>query len=145
MRRKLFVDTNVLLDAAMSERPERNYALLLMDEFAFGEVQGYVAATSLKDIYYVLGKYADEPHARRYVRALMELLDVVSVDAPRCLDAVGSDEPDFEDGLIRSCAESVPAHFIISRDEKAFRLSPVKRLSAKEYITRYCAVQKTDL
>lgn len=144
MSKKLLVDTNILLDAAMSERPGWASATLLMDEFAYGAAQGYVSALSLKDIYYVLTKYANEKEARQFIRAVMDLLEVVSVDAGLCHLAAYSNEPDFEDGLVRACAECVPVDFIISRDESAFIRSPLKRLSAQEYIDLFCDVEEVD-
>lgn len=145
MRRRLFVDTNILLDAAMSERPCWSAATLLMDEFAYGEAEGYVSALSLKDVYYVLTKYADEEAAREFVCAAMDLFGVVGVDASICHTAAVSDEPDFEDGLIRACAESVPVDFIISRDEGTFARSPLKRLSAQDYLDFFCKPEEVKI
>lgn len=45
-----------------------------------------------------------------------------------------SDEPDFEDGLIRACAELNDISFILTRDSAAFRRSRVRAVSAKEYL-----------
>lgn len=145
MSRKLLVDTNVLLDAAMSEREGWAAAVLLMDEFAYGEATGYVSALSLKDVYYVLTKYAGEQQAREFVRAIIDLFEIIAVDGVACRIAAFPDEPDLEDGLIRACAESVPVDFIISRDKAAFTRSSIKRLSAKEYLDLFCAVEETSL
>lgn len=145
MSRKLLVDTNILLDAAMGERPGWSAATFLMDEFAYEDVRGYVAAGSLKGVYYVLTKYADEPSARQFVLAVLDLFEVVAVDGALCRVAALSDEPDFEDGLIRACAEQVSVDYIISRDEKAFARSPVKRLSAQDYLDLFCEVEEVSL
>lgn len=145
MRKKLLVDTNILLDAAMKEREGWTAATLLMDEFAYEEATGYVSALSLKDVYYVLTKYADESSAREFVIAAMDLFEVVGIDAAVCRIAALSNEPDFEDGLIRACAESIPADFIISRDKTAFARSPIKSLSAQEYIDLFCDIEVIDL
>ncbi len=144
MTRRLLIDTNVLLDAAMDERPGWTAATLLIDELAYEDVVGYVSALSLKDVYYVLTKYADECAARSFILAAMELLIVTGVDGALCRLAALSDEPDFEDGIIRACAESLPVDFIISRDEKAFARSPIRRLSAQEYVDLFCATEEVD-
>ena len=145
MSRRLLVDTNVLLDAAMGERPGWAAATLLIDELAHEDVKGYVSALSLKDVYYVLSKYSDEASAREFVLALLDLFEVVAVDAALCRMAAFSSEPDFEDGIIRACAESVPVDFIVSRDENAFKKSPVKRLSAQDYADLFCEVEEVEL
>lgn len=56
-----------------------------------------------------------------------------------------SNEPDFEDGLIRACAEHVGVDYIISRDEAAFAKSPIKRLSPRQYLDEFCEVEDVEL
>ena len=133
MNNKVLFDTNILLDAMMEERPEWAYAVMLHDEIAYGRLEGCVAATSLKDVYYVLTKYAGEKAAREYVDAALDAFTLLEVDEATCRIASRSNEPDFEDGLVRACAERAQVSFIISRDEDAFRKSPIKRLSARDY------------
>jgi predicted nucleic acid-binding protein len=144
MTTKLLLDTNILLDAAMSERPDWAYAVMLLQEFAYGRAEGFVAATSLKDVYYVLTKYSNEKEARKYILDAMELLNVISVDAATCQLAARSNEPDFEDGIVRACAENAQVDIIISRDEAAFKKSKVRRLSAKEYVDLFCDVVEVE-
>lgn len=145
MNRKLFLDTNILLDAAMEERPEWASASLLMDEFLYEGVTGYVSALSLKDVYYILTKYAGEVAARQYILALMDLFETIPVDGALCRMAALSDEPDFEDGVVRACAEVVPVNFIISRDASAFTNSPIRCLTAREYLDLFCDVEEIEL
>lgn len=145
MSRKILVDTNILLDAAMDERLGWASAVLLMDEIAYEDVEAYVSPVSLKDVYYILTKYSDEASARGYIAAVLDLFTVTPVDSATCLMAVRSDEPDFEDGLIRACAEAAEVDFIISRDEKAFAKSSIKRLSAQDYIDLFCEVEEVDV
>jgi predicted nucleic acid-binding protein len=144
MTTKLLLDTNILLDAAMSERPDWAYAVMLLQEFAYGRAEGFIAATSLKDVYYVLTKYSNEKEARKYILDAMELLNVISVDAVTCQLAARSNEPDFEDGIVRACAENAQVDIIISRDESAFKKTKVRRLSAKEYVDLFCDVVEVE-
>ena len=145
MNNRVLIDTNIILDAAMSERPGWAAATLLLDEIAYGETTGLVVATSLKDIYYVLAKYAGEPAARSFTAAALDALEVVAVDEAICRAAASSNEPDFEDGIVRACAESADVDFIISRDESAFRRSKIKRVTAQEYLDLFCDVAEVRL
>ncbi len=145
MRNKILVDTNVLLDACMNERPNWEYANILLDEIAYGNVEAFIAATSLKDVYYVLSKYAGESAASSFVRAAPDAFTILAIDSAICRIAASSNEPDFEDGLIRACAESANVDFIVSRDEKAFARSRIKRLSAEEYVNLFCPIEEVSL
>ena len=55
LSRRALIDTNILLDAAMAERPEHAHALLFLDEIAFGEIDGLVVTARHGDNHY---KYA---------------------------------------------------------------------------------------
>lgn len=145
MNRKILLDTNILLDAAMSERSGWSAAMLIFDEVANGKATGYVSVLSLKDAYYVLTKYAGESAAREYVSASLSAFELIGVDGNTCYLAVKSNESDFEDAIIRSCAEGACVDFIISRDEAAFLKSPIKRLSAQDYVNLFCEVEKIKL
>lgn len=95
---------------------------------------GLVSPTSLNDVYYIIRKRRDEAAARDAVRALLGLLVVAPFGGEECVLSAESDEPDFEDGLIRACAELNDVSFILTRDGAAFQRSHVRAVSAKEYL-----------
>ena len=131
---RLLLDTNILLDAVMRERPQSAEARQVLDRCnGWGDL-GLVAAVSLKDLYYVLGKCWGEPTARDCVERLMGLVVVAPVGGEEADLALHAGEPDFEDGLVRACAELNDVDFIITRDAAAFRKSRVRSVSAAEYL-----------
>ena len=115
---------------------------MLLDEAAYGELDILITSTSLKNIYCALTKYADELTAREFVDAALDAFTVVAVDDSICRMAARSNKPVFEDGIVRACAERMRVDFIISRDEKAFLHSPIKRLSARDYVDLFCDVKQ---
>ena len=145
MPRSILVDTNILIDAAVPGREQHVFASMLEDEAAYGGLKVYVAATSLKDAYFLIKSETDEAFAREYIQCLLRLYSPVAVDAFVCEEAAYSDEPDFEDGIIRACAETARVAYIVSRDEKAFKRSAIKRISAQEYIETIVKHETIDL
>ena len=137
MSNAIFLDTNTLIDAAVPQRPQHVEATLLFNQVAYGRLQAYVASSSLKDCYYILRKVADDATVRAHMRDLLELASVVPVDLDTCITALDSNERDFEDGVIRACAEGVGASYIVSRDEGAFANGHIKRLSPHEYVALF--------
>jgi len=131
---RLLLDTNILLDAVMRERPQSAEARQVLDRCNGWGDMGLVAAVSLKDLYYVLGKCWGEPTARECVEQLMGLVVVAPVGGEEADLALHAGEPDFEDGLVRACAELNDVDFIITRDAAAFRKSRVRSVSAAEYL-----------
>ena len=64
----------------------------------------------------------------------MGLVVVAPVGGEEADLALHAGEPDFEDGLVRACAELNDVDFIITRDAAAFRKSRVRSVSAAEYL-----------
>ena len=139
MSSAILLDTSIILDMALPGRPEHEAAVLLANEVADNvQLSAYVAATSLKDAYYVLSRGGNEAPARQYIRQAIDFFELAAVDADICRLASASDEPDFEDGIIRACAERVGVDYIISRDAGAYARSAIRRLSAREYVDLFC-------
>ncbi|MBT1163941.1 type II toxin-antitoxin system VapC family toxin [Bifidobacterium felsineum] len=134
MKSKLLLDTNVLIDYAVANRPEHAEATALVKRIVSGQDTGYTTSGSLKDFYYLCRKPLGEAASRQLIRNFLVLLDVLPVGQEECHDSAYSDEPDFEDGLIRAVAERNDMDFIITRDSGAFAHSPVKSLTARRYL-----------
>lgn len=132
--RKLLLDTNIILDIALPGRPDHASALVLLGEFEASQASCCFCATSVKDVYCLLCKYLPEQDVRKFLKALTNLSEVLPIDSTVCQLALDSDEPDVEDGMIRACAELARVDFIITRDAGAFKSSPVRHMSAKEYV-----------
>lgn len=131
---RLLLDTNVLLDAVLPNRPERAETHEILS-LCNGEGDlGIACCLSLKDVYYITSKRYDEPTARKAVEWLTKLLVIGPISTEECLDALVSNEPDYEDGLIRACAELNDVDFIITRDKDAFEGSRVRSLTSREYL-----------
>lgn len=136
MARILF-DTNAVIDLVSSNRPQHDAAAELLRRATSAGDSVMVFASSLKDAYYVLCRhYADEATARELVYRVRCALDVVDLTAAVVDAAFASDEPDFEDGLVRAAAEMAGCSVIVSRDVKAFRTSICERLSPVEALKR---------
>ncbi len=134
MYKRAFFDTNVLIDAAVATRPQHDEACEALMLCNGGGDMGIACGLSLKDAYYILTRLYNEEYARASVRWLMGLLVIGPIGAEECDLAVNSNEPDFEDGLVRACAELNDADFIITRDKAAFALSPIKSVTPGEYL-----------
>lgn len=133
--RRILFDTNILLDAIVEARPESEEAVAALRFCNGGGDLGFASSVSLKDVYYVLSKAKGEAFARIAIAELMDLLVIVPCGAEECALAAASNEPDFEDGLIRACAELNEVDFILTRDEKAFAKSRVRSVTCSEYLS----------
>ncbi len=114
---KALLDTNVIIDAVVSREPfckEAKEILILAAEDNFS---GFAAGSSITDIYYIVRKLLSRTEAHDVIKALLDVLGVVSVGKDECTDAVESGMADFEDAVVAVCAARVKADFIVSRDK----------------------------
>lgn len=131
---KVLIDTNILMNSLSPTRPEHREAREVIDCCCgWGDI-GMVCSLSLKDVYYLSSKLYGKENARRIVRKLMGMLAIAPVDWEACDRALSSDEPDFEDGIIRACAELNGADAIVTHDKDAFAHSLVRSVTAAEYL-----------
>ena len=141
-RHTLLVDTNVLIDYCDRERPCHAAAVDLVHVAAArGDVDLVVLVSSLKDLYYFLcRRLQDETLARKATElASSSVFVVADLLAAYALLALSSDEPDFEDGLVRVAAERLGAEAIVSRDARAYVHASVPRLDAQQAAERLIA------
>ena len=133
-RRTLLIDTNVVLDLLVDNRPQHAEAMRVAELCNGGGDLGLIAPMTLKDAYYIIARRESEAAARAGVRLAMGLFVIAPLGPEECDRSLHSDEPDFEDGLIRACAELNGVDYILTRDTRAFCRSPVKALSCAEYL-----------
>lgn len=131
---KIVADTNFLLDIMVDGRPDSASALGVFDVMFSDKVAIAICAGSLKDAYYIARRDLDDSARRAWLKLFLDSFDVFPVDSLLCRTALQSDEPDFEDGLIRACAEWWEADFIVSRDRKAFVNSRVPRIETPDLL-----------
>lgn len=131
----LLLDTNILLDILCPGRPQHAEANRVIELCNGGGDMGFATAGSLKDAYYLLTRQIGEKEARNGVDILMGLLVIAPLSAEDCDLALHSDEPDFEDGLIRACAELNDIDFILTRDAAAFQRSKVRSMDCAAYLS----------
>ena len=135
---RLLIDTNVLLDCVDPTRPFHDDAMRLMRRCNGGGDLAIASSHSLNDTYYIMSRLYDEPSARAAIRVLADLVTIGPIGAEETLLALDSNEPNFEDGLIRACAELNDVDFIISRDAKAFCKATTRRATPAEYLDTIC-------
>lgn len=132
MSRKVLADTNILLDIMLRHRPGCESATSLLHRSAGGDIDIAICAGSLKDAYYIARKDLPETARRHWNDVFLKTFTVLPMNKDVCLSANRSDEPDFEDGIIRQCAEDWKADYILSQDRTAFGMSTIPRISGDE-------------
>ena len=130
------MDTNYLLDVAFNKRPFAEAASQLFSLIARNNARGIITASTLKDFYFIARKSSSDKIRRDWIELFSDVLMVVPMSLEHVKLAVCSDEPDFEDGLMRAVAETQGCTYIISRDKKAFANSSIPKIDSVSYMNQ---------
>lgn len=137
-RKRIFCDTNFILDVCDKDRAAHADSIALLwycsDNFATSRL--IASITSFKDAYYILSRlYKDSAEARDSIELIMgTFIEPVSMLSNYGPEALLSDESDFEDGLIRVCAEHEDADVIITRDDRAFTSCSIPSMTSGTFL-----------
>lgn len=131
---RLLIDTNIALDLLCSGRPQFKEANAVAELCNGGGDIGFMTAGSIKDAYYILCRARGKELAREAVETLMGLFVIAPLAAEECDLSLRCNEPDFEDGLVRACAELNDIDFILTRNAGAFKGSKVRAMDCADYL-----------
>ena len=128
MKRVLF-DTNVVLDVLLDRQPYVEASAAAWAAVETGVAEGMLAAHAVTTIHYLVRKERGNAKARRIVSAILRVVGVAAVDAAVLQEALELPWPDFEDAVTAAAARTAGCEFIVTRDPKGFRGSPVRSLT----------------
>jgi len=134
---KLFIDINVILDAALAREPHLKSSQKILSHIERKKAIGYISAISCATIYYLIQKESDSKKALNYIRDLFELLSVVEVNKKTLERGFELEVKDFEDGIQMACAETCQANYIITRNSMDYKKSPIPALPPVEYLATF--------
>ncbi len=122
---RVLLDTNIVLDLLLAREPFLQSAkeIFLMVENRI--IEGFLSATSIVTLHYLIGKQNGRDEANRVIEDLLELFEITPVDKDILLKASANNGTDYEDSVIYTAAEKNSVDIIVSRDTKGFKRSKV--------------------
>lgn len=135
MSRRIFIDTNIMLDF-LGERepfyePMAKIATLAEKE----KLTLVVSPISFATVNYFLSKYESSEAARGKLRKFKILSEICPIDERTVEKALNSSIKDFEDALQYFGATESECEIIITRNGKDFEQSLIPIMTAKEFLS----------
>ena len=124
MKRILF-DTNVILDVLLERKPHAEASAALWAMVERGDAEGMLCGHAVTMIHYLIRKNIGNAKANRVVTELMKVFQVAPVNAGVIQEALALPFSDFEDAVTAAAARSAGCDYIVTRDTKGFRGSPL--------------------
>jgi len=132
---KALFDTNVILDVLLDKEPFSEHASYLMSKVERSEINGFVCATTVTTIHYLLSKYLDKEKSKKSIASIIALFEVASVNRLVIENALKSKFTDFEDSVLHESARHAGAEYIITRNIKDFKSSKIPAYTPTEFLS----------
>ena len=117
---KILIDTNIILDLALIRMPfykEADEIFYLMEQNKF---KGYISATTLTDIYYILRKQKGKNWSKEFLNRLTNLCQINPITEQVVIAALNNSYKDFEDDIQYHSAIINNLDGIVTRNIKDF-------------------------
>jgi len=133
MKRILF-DTNVVLDVLLDRRAHAEASVKAWAAVENGVAEGMLAAHAVTTIHYLVRRERGATRAKQVVSAVLSVLKVAAVDDLVVKEALQLPFADFEDAVTAAAARAAGCVFVVTRDSKGFRESPVPAITPEAMI-----------
>jgi predicted nucleic acid-binding protein len=134
MSKKLFLDTNIILDLLGEREPFYIPSAQLATLADQKKIKLIASPISFATVNYFLTKSEGNANAKEKLRKFKILCEVASMNESIVEKALNSDFEDFEDALQYFCALDSKCDIIITRNQKDFKQALLPVMSAEEYI-----------
>lgn len=134
--KRVFLDTNVILDLLLDRDPYSNDIANLIEYATEQTIELCVSSVTITDVNYIVGKFEGTNAANKKTKQILELVTVENVGQTTVQKAAKSEFKDFEDGVQIFCAEESKHKVIVTRNTKDFKKSKLSIMTPKEFRTR---------
>ncbi len=132
---KILFDTNIILDVLLDKKPFSEHASFLMSLVERSEITGFLCATTVTTIHYLLAKNLDSAKAMGSINALMSLFEVASVNRLVLENALVSKFTDFEDSVLHEAGRHCGAEYIVTRNISDFKHAKLPAYTPTEFLS----------
>jgi len=117
---RILIDTNVVLDFLQNRELFVENAARLFERIDAGEIEGFIAATTITNIYYIVRRAAGRVVAQDAIAQVISDLNICAVSLEVLEQALALNFEDFEDAVQYACAMAHNVDAIVTRDASGF-------------------------
>jgi len=133
MKKKVFVDTDIIYDLLGKRDPFYLAAAQLFTLADEGKIQIYISALSLANLYYLISKQKSEEETKEILRKFKVLVHVAPLNDKIIDLALNSDFSDFEDAIQYFSALQNDLEVLLTRNLKNYRKAQITVLTAHDF------------
>jgi predicted nucleic acid-binding protein len=135
--KKVFIDTDIILDVAMAQKPFFSTSRTILAMAETGRIIGVTSSNCIANLYYILRKVGGDTDARLFISGLTKCISVIAIDHHNVLEALKSKFSDFEDALQNSSAQENQCEYVLTRNTSDYKGSKLKVSLPEDFIKLY--------
>ena len=132
--KKIFVDTNILLDLLFQRRGFFLDAKRLFNYSKSRNIDIFISAISINTIYYLLQKKFTKEHSKHLLEYIYDITDILPFDENIIFLAHQSSFKDLEDAFQYFTAKEHHIPLLITRNIKDFTVDDLSVLSPQQFL-----------
>ena len=134
---KILLDTCIIIDALQDCQPFSNEARAIIDAGSLRYYDAYLTAKELTDIYYLMKNYChSDKRTRKIISDLFSITNVIDTTSHQVYAAIFTNITDYEDAIMAQTAIQNNLDFIVTRNLKDFRNSPIPAISPADCLKK---------
>lgn len=136
----ILFDTNVVLDVLLDREPFAADAATLLSKVEQNQISGYLCASTVTTIHYLIAKALGSQEAVRHIQSLLSLFNVAPVNRGVLEQALAASFSDFEDAVLHAAACHAGVQSIVTRNVRDFSkatlpvFTPVELINALQVL-----------
>ncbi len=135
MASKVFVDSDVIIDFFTDREPFANPASKIFELNELDQIQIYISAISLNNIYYIIRKYIGHKETIKIIEEIVEICEIVGTTKKEIVQALKNEFSDYEDSIQYSSALNIKGlEAIITRNTKDYAKAQLPVFTSEAYL-----------
>ena len=137
MNKKVFVDSDVILDVLCKRIPHYQYSAQIFTLSDLKKINLYTTSLSFANVYYILRKTVGGEKAKYFLRKLRLLIKILAADEKETDLALNSKFTDFEDALQYYTALKHNMEVILTRNVKDYKEKDIIVQTPEHFVKNY--------
>lgn len=134
---KLLIDTNVVLDVLLNRTPFCSAAAEVLTLSNLEDVEEYVSASAITDIYYIAYRQIKDKEAvRSLIKKLLSIVSIAGVTEKEIFKALESGWSDFEDSVQHAVAAENGFDGIVTRNVSDYKYAEIEVWTPQQIVER---------
>jgi len=131
---KVLIDSNIVLNKLLNQHTFIAGANAVFKLAETGEINGYVSASAVTDIYYIASKHLGKAVALIEIKKVLSVFKPATVTDSNIYQALAMDWDDFEDSVQYVVGESFIVDYIITRNAQDYASGSIPAVTPEQFI-----------